>query len=95
MNQTTSRPGLASHQVEEGELGHPRPWLSFKCFESLPDREWAPRSGRLGLQRRALRRSNAELHGHRGDYLAVVSHLTANIMDRECEHGQRPRTDRR
>lgn len=30
--------GLASHQVKEGDLGRRRPWLSFECCESLPDR---------------------------------------------------------
>lgn len=74
--------GLASHQVEEGDPGRRRRWLSFECCESLPGREWDARSGRLDLLQRALRRSDAALQGHRGSYLALAIRVAANIIDR-------------
>lgn len=73
---------MASRMVDEGAVGQGRKWLSFDSCESLPDREWAANSGRLGLLQRALQRQSTTLQGHRGNSLAAARRVAANIIDR-------------
>ncbi len=72
----------AARLIDEGEVGQGCKWLCFESCESLPDRDWSARSGRLQLLQRALQRSDAELYGRRDRYLSVARKVASNIMNR-------------